>query len=41
VIALAERQVAAAGQRQGPAGFVRRQGSSRFAGLALIGREGG
>lgn len=41
VVALAEQQAAAAGQRQGPAGFVRRQGSSRFAGLVLLGREGG
>jgi pyruvate-formate lyase-activating enzyme len=41
VIGLAERQVATVGQRQGPAGFVRRQGSSRFAGLVLLGREGG
>jgi pyruvate-formate lyase-activating enzyme len=41
VIDLAERQVAAVGQRQGPAGFVRRQGSSRFAGLVSLGREGG
>jgi hypothetical protein len=41
VIALAERQAAAVGQRQGPAGFVRRQGSSRFADLVLLGREGG
>lgn len=41
VVALAERQAAAAGQRQGPAGFVRRQGSSRFAGLVLLGREDG
>jgi hypothetical protein len=40
VIALAEQQVAAAGQRQGPAGFVRREGASRFADLVLLGREG-
>jgi hypothetical protein len=41
VIALAERRVAAVGQRQGPAGFVGRQGSSRFAGLVLLGRGSG
>lgn len=41
VIALAERRVAAASQHQGPAGFVSRQGSSRFAGLVLLGQEGG
>jgi hypothetical protein len=41
VIGLAERQVVAAAQRQGPAGFVRRQGSSRFADLVVLGREDG
>jgi hypothetical protein len=41
VIALMEPQVAASGSRQGPAGFVRRQGSAGFADLVLLGTEGG
>lgn len=41
VIAVAERQVAAVRDRQGPDGFVRRQGLPRFADLVLLGREGG
>jgi pyruvate-formate lyase-activating enzyme len=41
VIALMEPRVAASGSRRGPAGFVRRQGSARFADLVLLGTEGG
>ncbi|HZR48817.1 MAG TPA: radical SAM protein [Streptosporangiaceae bacterium] len=40
VIELMEPQVAASGGHQGPAGFVRRQGSARFAGLVSLGAEG-
>jgi pyruvate-formate lyase-activating enzyme len=41
VIALMEPRVAASGSVQGPAGFVRRQGSARFADLVRLGSEGG
>jgi len=41
VIALMEPRVAASHTRQGPAGFVRRQGSALFAELVLLGTESG
>jgi hypothetical protein len=40
VIALMEARVAASVRRQGAAGFVRHQGSARFADLVLLGSEG-
>lgn len=41
VIALMEPRVADSASLRGPAGFVRRQGSARFADLVLLGSEGG